>query len=713
VTDAPIFLTATAYVSSTRPGALNPFDPAADSDAAPARFWAEPRLLPVAAALLEELGFETIAVDRRGVGILGTPALFLDAFGATVAWNDTLAAWRCLTDTGDETALIWPTEKTQQACLRAIVLEQEPTPVQTAADYERQVRAYQGDKPYVYATLPHELRRELCQGYWDDATLDALPRGGGQGKPLKIVVIDTGWCPTNRYWQDVGLGAAANGVTLLQSPYAVDITKMEVEEYEKAKQDLDALIARGRQYREGRAGAPPTAAQTAERQKWAQEVLTLFDKVADNTRLERAFSTADVERDIQTVKTMLKGGARVNGLADPGFASALLNPLAKLAAAAAKCIDQLLAVSRMFGMKIDSSELWDACEDHGTRVVGQILGIAPQADITLIPKPAGGIYRDNYVTRDRIRGFSFVPFLPAIVAIKPDVVSISMTRTISAVDAKDNNALRSVAIREFQQFVRSMRDINCAVVVAVGNSTTIVRVDATTLQPLRDKSGKPLPQEFPENNFVEPAAAHDNLIHVGGAWWEWRQATAPGRQPGTPRLSSCFASDDAVGYIAKRNGRQYDLPEICGLMAPHAGNDLLFHPVATYDSLTASFAAQIAPGDGTSFAAPQVAAIVALMLDANPVLKGQTALIRDLMIEQATLICPRKIGGNPNEEFYVPQGCSAAPAARPPRMVDLKRSIDAARASMPLALKTVSAVLAQFKDTLEPWDDPAFQDAAT
>ena len=263
----------------------------------------------------------------------------------------------------------------------------------------------------------------------------------------------------------------------------------------------------------------------------------------------------------------------------------------------------------------------------------------------------------------------------------PDILSMS-TLDVAVLDQLSDVGFKLNWLK-WSYFVSNSNSI---ILSAVGNSdcVKVINEQSNIFLPMPD-SLKP--------------ADYAKLIHVGGAWWSKRHDT------GT-EIRNCYPSGIAVAvsFFSDSSKNHYDLPAVCGLVASEPGNPLLIHPVMKYtegkDGETRDEGALIA-GDGTSFATPQVAAIVALMLQAAPNLKQYPKIVRDLLQVNGTALQAYSKTGTVESEFFVPQNNSFyRPVQQAPPMVDLMRSVAAARRwqavlNLPLQGKSLEKLAAQ------------------
>ena len=192
---------------------------------------------------------------------------------------------------------------------------------------------------------------------------------------------------------------------------------------------------------------------------------------------------------------------------------------------------------------------------------------------------------------------------------------------------------------------------------------------------------------------VSHAVADPNLLVVGGAYWSERHDLAR-TQPGTTRELS--ASQVAIGYDlpATAAAEGIRVPQICGLCGPAfaqpariTAGGLSVLPVVQADAQS-KLIDVLVTASATSYAAPQVCGIAALVLERQGARLGPTVLRRRLLDTANDL--PQPGAAAPGRAFSRPSGTNDIlalpnPADRP-GLADLAGAVTASWANTTISI---------------------------
>lgn len=658
------FFQARVFVASKRPGAHDPLDRAGPPPTSPSACWADPRNMRPAIALLEEIGCQIVRCDRFGVHILIDPTTMQAAFGVTLGPPASgEGRWQITDAAGKPMRVLRPSDPTQAALIRGIVLAEASTPygdTRTLTEYERDFKN-DGPKQYPYQTLPHQLRRELCA---EDPGPGATRFRKGSG--VKIIVCDTGFDGRHPYWKQAGLDAAAERTAQRVFPNKGYLTQ---------RRELTTWLKDTRKYlRESFDAALPAYAAFINPAPGADR------KQLEQDLRAKLFETVDFFRSLSPVPASVKlNQDKYKNVEQKSPQLPSKQFIVELRAACVGFDKEAVAdIASMSGRLL--RENWYA--PHGTAVVGQILAIAPEAEITVIQTMRDGLGQPNDVFKKYYPNYSwnFSDLIEQLHDVRPQLVCLSIgTNTLFSPkdDIFDRN---EVTIADFKQLLDASDEVGALFIQATGNLDLLHEPAApgSAIDYDPAKRADKAEQFVPIANLV----TSPSLLSVGGAYWTYRHDLA-----GPGRRREVAASGVALGYRAESatTGGVIKVPGICGLCGPAlpdtakvVAGGAIVAPVRYSAKGTDTPFDAMPTISGTSYATPHVCGVAALVLEKYP--KTRPVELRNRLTETANPITAYE-AGNPAKSFARPDDTDdvLAPTAtdEKPRLVDLARAVEA------------------------------------
>lgn len=662
----PLYIQAQAIVASSRPGALNPLDPNIGISAPLARLWAEPINISATIELLEALDFEVISTDRFGVHFMAPSDAFASAFKVKPVWlkpKSGAPRWRINDTTGKQLEVIPPISAEQSSLIRGIVLPVplSPAVVKSKADYENDFKNAKATD-YQFQTLPHQLRRELCTN--DPGADPKFPTGKG----VKVVVVDTGFDGSHPYWKAVGLDQAAARVKIEPNGAYLGARKVAISRLVKQYNGLQRFKI--------------DLLQTFE----PVRLLGIYSEPADINRYINAF-----EKLSDAMHSTVFGGTELSAdLAELNafelaineqklsrrFYHMALSIFAKL---------ELLYESHLDDIRDRRQESYDA--PHGTEVIGQLLAVAPDVDVTVIQTMRPTDHTMRGAASRHLAGF-VMPFDSIVEQITKDIRADCVSLSI-AHDFENNPGgpiwLRGkAAIAHHQQFVDKLDAFDCLVIQCSVNLDRIFEAGTKKQNPGQGLTRRKAKESVSVPHFVRGP----NFVTVGGAYWTARHdLVLSGKGKAPKAVRKLRPSNSAIGFhLPAAPGPGGDpievkVPDICGLVGPSfdtAAKDmsggLSIAPIQVWDG--AKWAHKMQPVIGTSFSTPQVCGVAAILLERFPDLFPSR--LRHRMIDSATEI-PWRTKKEKTFGFAQPTGSqnilALTRANGKPGMVDLATAI--------------------------------------
>jgi uncharacterized protein (DUF736 family) len=663
-------LTLTAVVTSNRPGNKNPLDPLTGTMARGAKYWADPALIPQAIAYLEAQDFTVLCTDRWGIQFQGHVAQITKTFGVAINETDQTVPtdmptakagttttirkqWTVTSANGNEVLTIAIADPAQQKLFRGIIL-----PEPNDDKYDKDLAGYEADfknappnGKYPNQTLPHQLRRELCETD-PNGDQDRWAKGDG----VKIVVIDNGFDGSHPYWKAANLEEKAK---LLQSRNCIP-----QDFYQKAAQAIAGL-------------SPFLPRLTAHR-------TAFFNLKRSLVRAHRAPSRQQGKQLITEFKATLKEMAAQHlrtGRLETQIDSFLKHyDQLRLPATILNCLNVTdTAIHEVNSTIVAWQSEPEGIGSHGTAVAGQILAIAPNAEIHVIcdsidteTTAVGQLYKKAYGSHD----FNSASIRAEIRRLKPDILVHSKGRETRVASRNTMMANKQVYMSQYGAMLELVEGLGGLLLQACGNSASIFgpgRVDIDPQNTLKVETR-------PITHFFQSP----HLVQVGGS------ARPKRHDLSGAAIQSAHPSNKTLGFTqpAVDGFDAFTIPHISGLAGKGFSTqiDAITHstvicPIVRYKLVNSVRTPKegMHAASATSYTNPQVAAVIANVWSAMG--SGYNAL----EIKKRVLANTSQIIGGGQDDYALPvqkMGSKAPvsifklPKAEQPGMVDLDKALN-------------------------------------
>lgn len=654
MTDRPS-VSGTAYAMSRRADARSMLDPQPFDAKNAELYWGEPALLADLTDLLQNIGCHVHVVSPTGISFSAQPEALEEAFGVALSHDtaDGGPVWTIKNSAGAAVPHIPPLGLDQQACLRGIVLELPVQlvgkPVSRLPDLQKKVIK----EPYQL--LPHMLRHALSAQQLDFEQIEALPYGEMSGdKAVEVVVVDSGWNPGDHsYWAMAGLKEAADRVVLVQNKAGLNDARGQ---YIKAmmfyrdtstylRNNFGALLSKGKINKSKKKG-----------------------RIIENIEMNPLEILRDVHVTLDELPNSIKNTKKLFKYDRVVDASDAINkalgeqPDLPIAVGLLQDLEAALTglelhLNTLAGDIPDSVPKDTPHDDitksapHGTPVVSQILGTAPETNVRVVQWVSQ--FDDKNLTQ-KFGHFAHVAFPSATTLMIKDLED--PTRSGSRIYncsfaanhnvATQNNADPIVAARntENAKIAALLQGKNCVAFFASGNSSTN-----------REDPAKSVPPRVSTDARIESP----NVFTVGSACWNIE---------GSER--KLFPSDWAIGYFDDKfaaQGKTMHTPTVCGLSGSSKTPRYGVFPKVTGTSKTSYGYA-----DGTSFATPQVVGVAAII----------TGILGNLLpLDLRLILRSTAVPFTGKGDFATPDWAKSVltqPKEQRPGLVNLKDAVDKA-----------------------------------
>lgn len=590
-----------AYAISRHPQPLSMLDTTPFDSQHPERYWSDLADLTALLDALSEIGCMTRSVTHNGVWLTARPQVLEQAFDVSLHHSETPhgPVWKIIDRSGAECPAIMPNRDLAQWGLLdgiAIDLPERPHMVPTFEIRDKEASAA---KRGAHCMYPHMLRRRLSKEPIDVKKAAALPTGQtDEGKPVEIVVIDSGWNFTEHpYWKEAGLyERLRDNVRLFQDQEALELAKKGFLQDLQSSQN-PAYALQNKMSALLKKIPKPTKSPS----EFFDELLGIIAEHA--TFIEKPSRIVEFNQFSELAKSLKEqDSAKVSYLSIERYADEVRSEIDRfmelLVQKYSRLPDKL--------PKDDYATPADRSSEHGTLVVSQIISVAPDTKITVVQKNFGNQKELSAIFGD----YSYLTMKSGYEILENSLISTVGPKKIY--NCSFGTAMNFQKLEQKSEYEINLFKRLSLISAYLENKGSLVVFSSNNSSTAKKKEDSVPPKVGPESRFQS-----DNLMIAGSAYWDTN----------TPQRK-LYPEKTCVGYFDDRKFASRGRPEsddpiisptICGLSAGPNGVGLMAFPVSIAKKSAdganpqVSYDHAFAIANGTSFAAPQIAGAAALV----------------------------------------------------------------------------------------------------